>query len=436
MPLRNPFKAIFKRGVSDPWHWITKIISSGSAAGVSVSYDNAMKVSAVFACIKVISETIASLPLMIYERVGENGKKPAFNHPLFSLLHDAPNDFQTSFEFREGLVTHLNLRGNAYCRKVQNGRSISELIPLNPSQMEVVRDNGRIIYNYTHEDGKQEALPSDRVWHIKNMAIASIHNGNPPEGIMGVSPITVAREAIGLALAADEYGGRYFSNNAQVGLAASHPGKLGKEAKDYLKESLSQYGKLENKFKSIILEEGMKIERMSISNEDSQFLQSRQFQIEEIARIFRVPPVLIGHPTNTMTYASAEQLFLSFATYTIRPWLVRLEQSINRYLISEKDRGKYFAEFVMAGLLRGDTTSRFQAYATARQWGWMNVDEIRGLENMNPLPEKKGEIYLQPMNMVEAGKEEEEEKPDDNVIPFKSPKIEDGEEENAIAKTE
>ena len=184
--------------------------------------------------------------------------------------------------------------------------------------------------------------------------------------------------------------------------------KLGENARNFLKDSLAEYGKSENKFKSIILEDGGDLSAIGMSNEDSQFLQSRQFQIEEIARIFRVPPIMIGHPTNTMTYASAEQLFLAFATYTIRPWCVRLEQSMNRYLISEKERERLFFEFNLAGLLRGDTVSRFGAYAVARNWGWMNVDEIRSLENLNPLPDKKGQVYLQPLNMIEAGKKQEE----------------------------
>jgi len=248
-----------------------------------------------------------------------------------------------------------------------------------------------------------------------------VYNGTPPEGLIGVSPIAVARESIGLALAADEYGGRYFSNNAQVGLNLQFPGKLSENGRQFLKESLAEYGKLENKFKSIITEEGARLERLGITNTDSQFLESRQFGVEEVCRIFRVPPVLVGHPTNTMTYASAEQIFLSFGKFTIHPWCRRIEQSINRYLIPEKDRGRYFAEFKLEGLLRADTKTRMEFYSMARQWGIMNVDEIRSLENMDPLPDGKGEIYLQPMNMVEAGTEYE---PQDKATPTKK---EDGE---------
>lgn len=404
--MKNPFKKLFKRStiIGQPYHWLGRLFMGSSVAGVDVTPDSAMRVSAVLACIKVISETLASLPLMLYERVGD-GKQPAVNHPLYSLLHDAPNAYTTSFEFREIQAAHLLLRGNFYCEKIENGRGIKELIPLSPARMDPVRQNGELRYRYTHEDGRQQIYTADRIWHVKNMPIRSAYNGEAPEGMIGLSPISLAKESIGISMAADTYGGKFFANYAQTGKAFEFPGRLSDNARQHLKESLAEYAAAENKFKSIILEEGAKLSDVGMTNEDSQFIQSRQFQIEEIARIFRVPPVLIGHPTNTMTYASAEQLFLSFATYTIRPWCVRLEQSMNRHLLSEKDRGRYFFEHVMAGLLRGDTKSRFDAYAVARQWGWMNVDEIRALENMNPLPDKKGEAYLQPMNMVEAGTE-------------------------------
>ena len=402
---RNLFKSVKKRGLSDPWHWLARAVSSTSS-GANVNADTSLQVSAVYACVKRISESIASLPLMVYRRT-ESGKEIAKNHWLSPLLHNAPNSFQTSYEWREGLMANINLRGNSYCQKVMTGGGkIKELLPLNPANMEIRSENGQIVYAYTHEDRKLEILPAEKVWHVKNMPISSSYNSYAPEGMLGVSPISIARETIGIAMAANEYGGRYFSNNASVGMALKFPAgvKLGENAKNFLKESLAEYGKLENKFKSIILEDGGDLSRIGMSNEDSQFLESRQFQIEEIARIFGVPAILIGHPNNTMTYASAEQLMLAFAVYTIRPWAVRLEQSMNRYLLPEREQGEYFCEFVLDGLLRADTKSRYDAYAVARQWGWMNVDEIRALENLNPLPDGKGKIYLEPMNMIEAGK--------------------------------
>lgn len=400
--------SVLLRGLSDPNHWLTKLITSASSAsGANVTADSALKVSAVYACVKVLAETIASLPLMLYKRTGD-GKEPATDNPLYSLLHDAPNDLQTSFEWREGGVAHVALRGNWFNQKVESsGGKLVGLLPLNPAGMTIETNAaGETVYAYKHEDGKEEKFPASKIWHVKNMPISCTYNGGVPEGVMGVSPISIARESVGLSLAADEYGARYFANNASVGMALKFPAgvKLGDNSKKFLKESLAEYGKLENKFKSIILEDGGDLARIGMSNEDSQFLESRQFQIEEIARIFRVPPIMIGHPTNTMTYASAEQLFLAFATYTIRPWCVRLEQSMNRYLIPKKDRGTLFFEFNLAGLLRGDTKSMYEAFNIAHNGGWLNVDEIRALINMNSLPEGKGKLYLQPLNMVEVGK--------------------------------
>ena len=405
---------VLLRGLSDPNHWLSRFVQQPASSGVSVTADSSLKVAAVYACVKVLAETIASLPLTIYERVGSDGKKPATGYPLYPILHDAPNAFMTSFDFRESQMAHLCLRGESYARIVRNSRDqIEEMLPLNPARMDVAVANGLPVYVYRYEDGKQEPIPREQIWHVKHLPISCTYNGDMPEGYRGVSPIQVARESIGLSMAADQYGGRFFANNASVGMALKFPAgvKLSENAKTFLKESLAEYGKLENKFKSIVLEDGGDLSRIGMSNEDSQFLESRQFGVEEIARIFRVPPIMIGHPTNTMTYASAEQLFLSFATFTIRPWCVRIEQSINRNLIAKRDQGKYFAEFNLAGLLRGDLATRYAAYAVARQWGWMSVDEIRSLENMNPLPDAKGQEYLVPLNMIPAGEEHPAPKP-------------------------
>lgn len=417
--MRNPFRNLFKRGIDDPNHWLTRLASmiGATAANVSVTADSSLRVSAVYACVRLLSETIAALPLMLYKREGD-GKKPATDHPLYPLLHDQPNNYMTAYDFRECQVAHLNLRGNAYSIKQTKGRDVKTLIPLSPDRMNVTRSGGMVAYEYTHEDGHTETFSADRIWHLKNMPISSLFNNQAPEGLTGVSPIAAVSEAIGLSIAADQYGGRYFANNATVGLNLQYPGKLSDNAKTFLKESLEKYAQMENKFKSIVTEEGGKIEQLGISNKDSQFLEARQFQIEEICRIFRVYPILIGHPTNTMTYASSEQLFLAFGKFTILPICKRIEQSANQALLSEEDRKTYFFEHNMDGLLRADTSTRYQVYGTARQWGIMNVDEIRALENMNPLPDSKGKIYLQPGNMNEAG-EKPEQKPDLSVPPKK-----------------
>jgi HK97 family phage portal protein len=399
---------LLRSAVGDPNNFLLNLINKTlTSSAQNVNDETALKVSAVYACVKVISEAIASLPLMIYKRKGD-GKEVADNHYLYPILHDAPNEYQTSFEFRETILANLLLQGNSYCQKVEDGTGrIKELISFNPKNMEVEQTTAGINYKYTYEDQKDQNFPASKIWHVRNLPLSTTDNGNMPQGLVGLSPITLARENVGIAMAADEYAGRYFSNNATVGLMLKFPDgvKIAPDAKNYLNEKLASYSEGKNKFKSILLDQGGTLETIGMSNEDSQFLESRNFQVEDIARIFRVPPVLIGHPTNTMTYASAEQLFLSFATYTIRPWCVRLEQSMNRYLLNDRERGKYFFEFKMDGLLRGDLAGRYQAYSTARQWGWMNVDEIRGLENMNPIPDGTGKTYMQPMNMTKLGQE-------------------------------
>lgn len=407
--IRELKDSILLRGLSDPNHWVLKMlghsVGAGSASGQNVTADSALKLSVVYACIKALAETVASLPLMLYERDGDS-KKPAPNHPMYDLVHNAPNDYQTSYEWREGLVANLNLRGNTINQKVQKGSGrIEQLIPLNPANVTMRREGSALWYDYKHEDGKEEKFPSDKIWHVKNMPISCNANGNLPEGIWGASPIQIARDTIGLALSADDYGSRFFANMAQTGMALKFPPgvKLGDSAREFLKNSLAEYSKPENKFKSIILEDGGDLTKIGMSNEDSQFLESRQFSVEEIARIYRVPPILIGHPTNTMTFASAEQIFLAFVVFTIRPLCVRFEQSMNQFLLSKKDRAKYFFEFNLAGLLRGDLSSRYAAFQVARTGGWLNVDEIRAMENLNPLPDGKGKIYLEPLNMKEAG---------------------------------
>lgn len=361
-----------------------------------------MKVSAVFACIKVISQTIACLPFKLFRRDGDS-KSPATDRSLYYLVHDSPNDYLTAFDWVEMMLVHLNFRGNSYDYISGNGR-IRQLLPLNPARMKVERlPDGQISYDYAHEDGKHEIFPQDKIWHKKYMPISCNFNSSAPEGILGVSPITAAGESIGISLAADEYGGKFFSNYAQTGLAVKHPGKLSENARAFLKESFEQYSDAQNKFKTLILQEGLEVEKLGITNTDSQFLESRQFQIEEIARIFGVPPILIGHPTNTMTYASAEQLFLSFAKFTILPWCRRIEQSANKYLLSESERKQYFFEFVIDGLLRAEIKTRAEYYSKARQWGWLNVDEIRKMENLDALPDDQGKVFLEPINMRPAG---------------------------------
>jgi len=367
-----------------------------SATGVQVTETSALYSSAVFACVRLLAETVASLPLPIYKRKVPRGKERAYNHPLYPLLHDSPNPWTTSYNFREALQGHLCTWGNAYAEidwDMRTGRARA-LWQLRPDRMKVGKENNHLIYVYTLPDGTVAKLDAFRIWHIPGFGF---------DGLVGYSPIQLAREAIGLSLATEEFGARFFGNGAKPGGVLEHPNKLTKQAQDNLRDSWNEMHQgLSNQHRIAILEEGMKYQQVGIPPEDAQFLETRKFQTNEIARFFHIPPHMIGD-LDRATFGNIEQQSLEFVIYTLRPWLVRWEQSAHLKLMGPEERQLYFVEFLVEGLLRGDFVSRNQGYATARQWGWMSANDIRELENMNPLPDNQGDIYLIPMNMIPAG---------------------------------
>lgn len=396
------FSRLFSRrsGIANPQKWLIDYFTGGtkSAAGINVTPDTALQASAVYACVRVLAETIASLPLHVYKRLeGSKGKEKAPEHYLYPVLHEIANPEMTSFELRETMVGHLCLRGNAYAEKVfdRAGR-VKELWPLNPDGVLVERDKAtkQLIYIITLPgESKQVKLSSDRILHIRGLS------GN---GIIGYSPIALAKESIGLALATEEYGSRFFGNASRPSGVLEHPGKLGKDAADRLKKSWEEMHRgLSNAHRVAILEEGLKWNQIGMSQEDSQYLQTRQYQVVDIARIFRVPPHMIAELSRA-TFSNIEFQSIDFVVNTLRPWLVRFEQAFKQRLFDETDR-EYYAEFLIDGLLRGDIASRYSAYAIGRQWGWLSADDIREMENRNPLPDGQGETYLVPLNMVPAG---------------------------------
>jgi HK97 family phage portal protein len=395
-----------KRSISDPNHWIARLTSNFSTkSGLSITPETALLTSSVFACVRVISETVASLPLMIYRKTSDGGKEVDESHPLYTILHDSPNPWQTKFEFFEMETSHVALRGNGYNYIVRDqvGR-IKGFVPLNPGSMTVEVagdfDEPKIIYRYRPElinVGKEELFDASEIWHIKGLS---------SDGITGISPLAMAREAIGLSQASEAHGALFFRNGAQTSLVATTPGKLTEDSHKRLRESIQTAVAGDNKFKVLLLEQGLDAKAVGMSNSDSQFLETRQFQVEEICRIFRVPSILVGHSNNNSTYASAEQFMLSFTTHTIRPWVSRIEQSINKYLLSDQDRkAGVFAEFKLDGLLRGDTQSRYTAYASALQNMWMTRNEVRGLENLNPVED--GDEFENPATTAPEATNEE-----------------------------
>ncbi len=378
---------------SNPEDWLTDWFSGGgrTKSGISVNENTAMNCLAVASCVRILAENVASLPLNIYERLNQGGKKRAPDHELHPLLHDSPNSEMTSLEFREAMMLNLGLWGNAYAEIERNGagRAVA-LWPLLSKNMTVKRENGQIWYHYQFK-GRKYRLPAFNVLHIKGLS---------PDGLVGYSNIRIAREAIGLSLSMEEFGARFFENGANSGGTLEHPNSLGDDAYRHLKESLKeQYAGLSRAHRLMILEEGMKFNKISIPPEDAQFLESRKFQLAEIARWYRVPLILLAEYEKAATYASVEQFSIQFVVQTLRPWLVRWEQALLTSLFFENERKKYFAEFVVDGLLRGDIKSRYEAYAIGRQWGWLCADDVLELENRNPLPDGQGKIYLVPMNM-------------------------------------
>lgn len=369
---------------------------SPGPAGVVVNEKTALRASAVWACIRLLAGDLASVPLILYRR-RDNGKERADSHPLYAVLHDAPNDEIDSFRFVELMMTWLLTWGNAYAEVVadEDGR-VRALWPLAPWLVmpERARPNGQVVYRVQLPEGGQAVLPRDQILHVAGLGY---------DGLVGYSPIRVAaREAIGLALATQEYGARFFSQGARPGIVLEHPGRLSDKARENLRQSWEAlHGGLSRSHRVAILEEGMKLSTFGVPPEDSQFVETRKFQVTDIARIFGVPPHMIGDHEKGATYASVEQQSIDYVTHTLRPWAVRIERAIYQQLLTRLERRRYFAEFLLDGLLRGDTVSRYRAYAIGRQWGWLSANDVRRLENMDPID--GGDQYLVPLNMIPAG---------------------------------
>ena len=391
--MKNPFTTLF-RARDKPQDSVSAAPTfyfGTSSAGKSVTAQTAIQLSTVYACVRVISETVASLPLGVYEAT-DDGNQKAAEHPLYRLLHDEPNTKMTSFVFREVMLTHLLLYGNSYSQIIRSGKnSIVGLYPLLPDHMDVDRDSkGNLTYTYTTSDGKTVVIKPTDVLHIPGLGF---------DGVMGYSPIALEKSAIGLGIASEEYGSKFFSNGARPSGILTHPNTV-KNPKAIRESWNTAYGGSSNANRVAILEEGMTFTPLSIPNNEAQFLETRKFQVEEICRIFRVPPHLVGDLEHA-TFSNIEHQSIDFAVHTIRPWLVRIEQAMNRALFSDQEKGKFYVQFNIDGLMRGDYKSRMEGYAIARQNGRMSANDIRELENQNPIPaEEGGDAYLVNGNMI------------------------------------
>ncbi|OHE63859.1 MAG: phage portal protein [Treponema sp. GWC1_61_84] len=398
--LRNRFITWLDRDTGLPRSTSYMPVSSG----VNVTEESAMRVTAVFACVRIISWTLASLPLHLYRRVKPRGKERAPDHKLYRLLHDRPNPEQTSFQFRSLLAAHQCLWGNGYAEIEfdQFGEPVA-LWPIpawlcTPCRTSEKRE---LFYEIRLTDGTQKKLPPYRVWHVMGISL---------DGMKGLSPIGMAREAIGLSMAAETFGASFFGNGLNPGGIAEHPNKLSEEAHKRLKESLNEkYEGLGKAHRLMLLEEGMKFTKVGIAPEEAQFLETRKFQVADIARLYGVPPHMIGDTEKSTSWGTGiEQQGIGFVVYSMRPYLVSWEQETSSKLLSAEDQIEYFPEFAVDGLLRGDIKSRYASYAVGRQWGWLSVNDVRELENMNPVD--GGDRYITPLNMIDATKLLEDEK--------------------------
>ena len=376
-----------------------RFLFGGTTSGKAVTERSAMQMTAVYSCVRILSEAIAGLPIHLYRSDDDGSKEKATDHPLYFILHDEPNPEMTSFVFRETLMTHLLLWGNAYAQIIRNGKGeVVALYPLMPNRMTVDRDeDGHLYYEYQTSQEEAHTMNGSRVrlspydvLHIPGLGF---------DGLVGYSPIAMAKNSIGMAIACEEYGAKFFANGATPGGILEHPGVV--KDPDRVRDSWNAaFGGSSNSNKVAVLEEGMKYTPISISPEQAQFLETRKFQIDEIARIFRIPPHMIGDLEKS-SFSNIEQQSLEFVKYTLDPWVCRWEQSMQRVLLTQDEKKEYFFKFNVDGLLRGDYQSRMNGYATGRQNGWMSANDIRELENLDRIPsEDGGDLYLINGNMT------------------------------------
>lgn len=364
--------------------------SYDSVSGRRVTGHQAMRLTTVFGCIRVLSESVGMLPCRLLEQ-GERTKLPATSHPLYRLLSVAPNDYMTAQEFWELVVASLCLRGNFYAYKVKGlGGRVSELLPIDPGAVEARLDERwRPVYKVTFANGTTDVLSQDEIWHVRGMSL---------DGLVGLSPIAYAREAIALGLDTEEHGAQLFRNGAVTTGVLQTDQTLSDAAFKRLKEEFQErHGGLANNHKPMILEGGLAWKPIALNAEDSQFLETRKYQRDEICAIFRVPPHLVANMERA-TFSNIEHQGLNFVNYSLVPYLTRIEHRIEVGLLRPEDQGKFYAKFNSGALLRGDLKARYESYAKGINWGILSPNDCRELEDLNP--REGGDVYITPLNMT------------------------------------
>lgn len=380
---------------ANPSYWVKKLWGGAeeTPAGIDISVDVALKYSPVWAAVNIISGAVGFLPMVLYERL-DRGKKRADAHPIYTLLHDRPNPYMDALTFRETLQGHVLTWGNAFAEiDIDGAGRATALWPLLPNKTEPRVIDDKLVYELVLDGGlTKKILPADRVLHIKGLGA---------DGIKGYSVISYARNSLSVGLAAEEFGGRFFGNGIRPSGVLEHPGHPSAEAIVHLREAFeAQHKGLSNAQRMMILEEGIKWQQMGIPPEDAQFLETRKFAVSDVARWYQIPPHMLAE-MDRATFSNIEHQGIEFVTHTLMRWLKKWEGEAGGKLLSQGERGRYFAEFIIDALLRGDTLSRYDAYNKAITGGWMNRNEAREKENMNP--EDKLDEYLVPVNMAPAG---------------------------------
>jgi HK97 family phage portal protein len=366
----------FKRKRS--WAKLDAFEGRETSAGIHINETVALGIPAVYACIRVLTEAIASLPLITYERFDNGDKERARDFSLFRILHDAPNPLMTSFELRELLVGHLCLRGNAYCFIERDNGEIVALWPLHPDKVTVEVSGRELIYKHQN-DGTEKKYSMGDILHIRGLSA---------DGIIGYSPLTLLRDSFGYAKAVGEYSSSYFRNDASPGGILTTAASLGIQSQKSLREAWAEGHQGKGKHHRVaILDNDLKWQSVGVSPQDSQLIESQKFSVVEIARVFRVPLNLVMDYERS-TYSNVTEQNRSFLTHTLQPWLTRIEQAMGKSLLTESEKEKYFIEYLTQDFLRSDTKTRFESYKIAIDAGFLTIDEVRQLENMNSIPEK------------------------------------------------
>lgn len=399
LPLEGPYPLTAQRLVD-------ALGGRTSITGRAVNEQSALSISAVYSCVRVLADSVAALPLQLLRRI-DRGKELAQDHPLYRVLHEEPNPWMTPYTLKETLMGHVLLWGNAYCEIVRDsfGRPI-QLWPLRPNDMVRIGRSatGELLYTYRLPNRTEAAytidqmpsnfteLPQRSIFHLRGLS---------PDGVRGYSPITLHREALGLAMAGEEYRARFFSNSAIPEGVLEAKTRLSDAAIKHITDSWrAAHQGLTEAHRVAILEEGVEWKATGMPAGDMQWIEGQQFQLTEVSRIFRVPPHKISD-LNRATYSNVDKQEQQFKGDSLEPWLVRIEEQMSLSLLTPAERVSLFAEFKMDAQWRADIRTRYEAYARGKQWGWLSTNDIRGFENMNPV--EGGDEYWQPVNMMDIG---------------------------------